>query len=111
MQLKETEKRIALRRNSGYLLEFPMEQERVANVILHDEKGEAIPVASIVSRSGKSDAPVGYDGIAWLENLSDTNALTVILPGGKRCAASFNTRPNPDHKLQTYGPLICRESK
>ncbi|MEW5562217.1 fimbria/pilus outer membrane usher protein [Enterobacter asburiae] len=108
-QLKETEKRIALRRNSGYLLEFPVEQERVGSVILHDEEGDAIPVASIVSRPGKPDAPVGYDGIAWLENLNDANALTVTLPGGKRCAASFTTRPNPEHKLQTYGPLICRE--
>lgn len=110
-QLKETERRIALRRNSGYLLEFPVEQERVGNVILHNEEGEAIPVASIVSRPGKPDAPVGYDGIAWLENLNDANSLTVTLPGGKRCAASFTTRPNPDHKLQTYGPLTCREIK
>lgn len=110
-QLKETERRIALRRNSGYLLEFPVEQERVGSVILHNEEGEAIPVASIVSRPGKPDAPVGYDGIAWLENLNDANSLTVILPGGKRCAASFTTRPNPDHKLQTYGPLTCREIK
>jgi len=108
-QLKETERRIALRRNSGYLLEFPVEQERVGSVILHDETGEAIPVASVVSRPGKPDAPVGYDGIAWLENLSDANSLIVTLPGGKRCAASFNARPNPDHKLQTYGPLTCRE--
>lgn len=68
-------------------------------------------MASIVSRPGKPDAPVGYDGIAWLENLNDANLLTVTLPGGKRCAASFTTRPNPDHKLQTYGPLTCREIK
>lgn len=110
-QLKQTEQRIALRRNSGYLLEFPMEQERVASVILHDAAGNALPLASVVSRPGKPDAPVGYDGIAWLESLNDTNALTVRLPDGKRCRVSFAIQPNPQHKLQTYGPLICRETK
>ncbi|XUA20758.1 fimbria/pilus outer membrane usher protein [Citrobacter sp. OP27] len=110
-QLKQTERRIALRRNSGYLLEFPMEEERVASVILHDEAGKPLPVASVVSRAGKADAPVGYDGIAWLENLNDNNPLTVTTPDGKRCAVNFVTQPNPDHKLLTYGPLICRETK
>ncbi|KIU58192.1 fimbria/pilus outer membrane usher protein, partial [Cronobacter malonaticus] len=35
-RIRETERRLALRRNSGYLVTFPMEQERVASVILHD---------------------------------------------------------------------------
>jgi outer membrane usher protein len=38
-RLKETERRIAIRRHSGYLVDFPMEQERVASVILHDARG------------------------------------------------------------------------
>ena len=110
-QLKETERRIALRRNSGYLLEFPMEQERVASVILHDEQNQPLPVSSLVSRAGLPDAPVGYDGIAWLENLKDVNPLTVITPGGKRCTVTLTTRASTEHKLQTYGPLTCREAR
>ena len=110
-QLKDTERRIALRRNSGYLLEFPMKQERVASVILQDEQGTPLPVSSRVSRAGQPDAPVGYDGIAWLENLSNVNPLTVTTPQGKRCTVTLTTRANADHKLQTYGPLICREGK
>jgi outer membrane usher protein len=39
-RLKETERRIAIRRHSGYLVDFPMEQERVASVILHDARGQ-----------------------------------------------------------------------
>ena len=50
-RLKETERRIAIRRHSGYLVDFPMEQERVASVILHDAEGQAIPVGS------QSDVP------------------------------------------------------
>lgn len=110
-QLKETERRIALRRNSGYLLEFPMEQERVASVILHDEQGNPLPVSSTVSRPGQADALVGYDGIAWLENLSNVNPLTVTTPQGIRCAVTLTTQARADHKLQTYGPLVCRERR
>ncbi|MGP3593351.1 fimbria/pilus outer membrane usher protein [Vagococcus sp. WN89Y] len=109
-RIKDTERRIALRRHSGYLVEFPMTQERVASVILHDEQGEAIPVGSEVMRAGSAPAIVGYDGIAWLESLAQTNDLDVRLPDGTRCEASFTLAANPQHKLQTYGPLTCRRN-
>lgn len=109
-RLKETERRIAIRRHSGYLVDFPMEQERVASVILHDVRGQALPVGSQVRRASRSNAVVGYDGIAWLENLSDVNPLEVIAPDGKRCRATLTVGANPEHKLQTYGPLVCREA-
>ena len=110
-RLKETERRIAIRRHSGYLVDFPMEQERVASVILHDKQGQAIPVGSQVRRASRNNAVVGYDGIAWLENLSDVNPLEVITPDGKHCSATLTVGANPEHKLQTYGPLICREER
>ena len=110
-RLKETERRIAIRRHSGYLVDFPMEQERVASVILHDAEGQAIPVGSQVRRASRSNAVVGYDGIAWLENLSDVNSLEVITPTGKRCQATLTVGANPEHRLQTYGPLVCLEAR
>ncbi|MEX7692340.1 fimbria/pilus outer membrane usher protein [Enterobacter hormaechei] len=109
-RLKETERRVAIRRHNGYLVDFPMEQERVASVILHDAQGNAIPVGSQVKRASRSSAVVGYDGLAWLENLNDVNPLEVITPDGKRCIATLNVGENPEHKLQTYGPLTCREA-
>ena len=87
-----------------------MEQERVASVILHDARGQALPVGSQVRRASRSNAVVGYDGIAWLENLSDVNPLEVIEPDGKRCKVTLTVGANPEHKLQTYGPLVCREA-
>ncbi|MBK0350897.1 fimbrial biogenesis outer membrane usher protein [Leclercia adecarboxylata] len=107
-RLKETERRIALRRNSGYLVDFPMEQERVASVILHDGAGEAIPLGSQVRRQGRESVVVGYDGLAWLEDLADVNPLEVITPAGKSCHVTLSLTANPEHKLQTYGPLTCR---
>lgn len=107
-QIKETQRRVALRRNSGYLIEFPMEEQRVASVILHDEKGEFIPVGSQVWLSNGAPAPVGYEGLAFLENLVDVNALRVTTPDGSSCYATLTLTPNPERKLQTYGPLTCR---
>lgn len=108
--IAQTERRVALRRRSGYLVEFPMQQERVANVILHNEQNEPLPVTSQVSREGRPTAVVGYDGIAWIENLEQTSVLNVRLPDGSRCTAGFTLDPNPEHKLQTYGPLICKRN-
>lgn len=109
-RLRDTDRRVAVRRNSGYLLEFPMQQERVASVILHDEQGQPLPVSSQLYRPLQPTAVVGYDGIAWLENLSDVNAISVTLPNGRRCHTTLVTRPNPQHQLQTYGPLTCKVS-
>lgn len=107
-RLRETEKRVALRRNSGYLVEFPMKQQRVASVILHDENGNVLPVGSRVWLAGYAPAPVGYEGIAFLEDLADVNPLRVTTPDGSTCFVTLTLTPNPDRKLQTYGPLTCR---
>lgn len=109
-RIAETERRVSLRRRSGYLVEFPMVQERVASVILHDEHDNPLPLTSEVSRQGKPTAVVGYDGIAWLENLDETSVLNVRLPDGTRCSTSLTLHANPEHKLETYGPLICKRS-
>ncbi|POT59374.1 fimbrial assembly protein [Citrobacter amalonaticus] len=108
-RLKETERKVALRRLSGYLVDFPMEQEQVASLILHDEQGRVLPVASQVMRGERGTAVVGYDGIVWLENLDAVNPLQVVTPEGKRCRVTLTLTPNPAHKLKTYGPLVCRE--
>lgn len=71
-----------------------MQVESVASVILHDENGEAIPLASQVLRPGKSAAIVGYDGIALLESLDQHNVLEVRMPDGARCTARFALSAN-----------------
>ncbi|HFZ8993093.1 TPA: fimbria/pilus outer membrane usher protein [Citrobacter freundii] len=107
-RLRETERKVALRRQSGYLVDFPLQQEQVASVILHDEHGQTIPVASQVTRQNKAAAVVGYDGLVWLEELDKVNPLLVTLPDGRRCQVTLTITANPQHKLRTYGPLVCR---
>ena len=109
--VRQSERRVALRRNSGYLINFAIENGRAASVILHDAGGRPLPLASRVSRPQRPDAVVGYDGIAWLEDLAPQTRLTVTTPQGARCLATLTLRPNPERRQQTYGPLICREEK
>src|SRR5690606_19302421 len=108
-RIKDTERRIAIKRGSGYVIAFPMDRERVASVILHDEHGEPLPVSSQVSRPMLPSAIVGYEGIAWLENISDVNHLQVTTPDGERCAVTFNAISDTGHMLKTYGPVICKK--
>ena len=110
-RISETDRRLSLRRRSGYLVEFPMEQERVASVILHDESGQPVPVSSEVFRPGRPPVLVGYDGIAWLENIGEVNPLEVRMPDGKRCAATLSLSGSRSHRLETYGPLVCQGAK
>lgn len=108
-RIRDTERRLALRRNSGFLVTFPMEQERVASVILQDENGQPIPVSSQVLRDDRPTAVVGYDGIAWLEDIGEVNPLRVLKPDGKTCSVTLTVGTARSHRLETYGPLICRE--
>ncbi len=105
-----TEQRISVRRNSGYVVHFPVRERRAASVILHDQTGAAIPLSSTVSQQGKPDAYVGWDGLAYLENLEHQNTLHVRTPNGQNCNVNFSLPENHSQKLSTYGPFICQLS-
>ncbi len=106
-RIGETEKRLALRRNSGFLVEFPIEQAQMINVILHDENNKAIPVSSQVIQPGQPTALVGYDGLVFLENFPKNNKLQVLLPDGRECSATLLLDQSRNHRLETKGPFIC----
>lgn len=108
VSIRNTERRVALQRRSGYLLKFPIEHQNVANVILHDSTGNAVPLASRVSGVAGGDTVVGYDGLAYLEGLKRENTLTVTAPDGRRCRVSLLVDRKKSGRLETYGPLICR---
>lgn len=88
---------------------FELAQVHAAIVILHDAKGEAIPMGSTVHRAGTSetgdDTIVGYDGEVYLENLSASNALEIDAPNG-RCTARFGYAAH-DADIPRIGPVTC----
>ncbi|WP_443969460.1 fimbria/pilus outer membrane usher protein [Sphingobium sp. CR28] len=100
------EQRIAVRRGSGFLLEFPVSRVVAATVTLHDAAGQPLPVGAPVTVNGVPGTYVGWDGIAYMEGLQSRNALTITLPDGGSCAASFDL--DRTDQIGRIGPLICQ---
>jgi outer membrane usher protein len=94
---------------SGVIVRFPIHFSHSALLKLVDEAGLPIPLGSTVTlRATGSIAPIGYDGEAYLEDLSPHNKVSIELADGKHCAAAFDYKPVPGD-IPTIGPLRCQE--
>ena len=107
MTAPRVEQRFAVKRQSGYLLNFPVEKLRSASVILHDSDGQPLPVSSQVLRAGQATGYVGWDGITWMENLAASNPIQVTTPDGRTCRTELTIANGQPLALKTYGPLTC----
>jgi outer membrane usher protein len=78
---------------------------------LVDEAGAPVPVGSTAKLIGTGViGPVGYDGEAYIQDLSRDNQVSVDLPDGRRCTVAFNYRPIPGD-IPIIGPLRCMEPR
>lgn len=102
------EQRVAVRRGSGYLLEFPLKRVLAASIVLVDANQQELKLGSRVrdSQSG-SEAVVGWDGLVYLENLSAHNRLQVEVADGGQCQVEFDL-PEGEGPIPLIGPLVCR---
>ena len=104
----EVEQRVAVRRGSGYLLEFPIKRVLAASIELVDGNQQVIKLGSRVTHEESgSQAVVGWDGLVYLENLSPHNRLQVALEGGGHCQVEFDL-PESAGSIPLIGPLVCR---
>ncbi|WP_414157865.1 fimbria/pilus outer membrane usher protein [Pseudomonas sp. BNK-15] len=104
----QVEQRVAVRRGSGYLLEFPLKRVLAASIELVDGNQQPLKLGSTVShRESGSQAVVGWDGLVYLENLSAHNQLQVVLEGGEQCQVEFDL-PQAEGSIPLIGPLVCR---
>ena len=94
---------------SGVVVKFPVKVSHAALLRLVDETGAAIPVGSTATlRNTGVIVPVGYDGEAYIQDLSLHNDIAVERLDGRRCEVVFDYRPLPG-EIPTIGPLPCRE--
>ncbi|TFF13786.1 fimbrial biogenesis outer membrane usher protein [Pseudomonas sp. BCA14] len=109
VQVPNVEQRVAVRRGSGYLLEFPMRRVLSASVTLVDARHEELPLGSQVrhEQSGAL-AVVGWDGLVYLENLAAHNTLQVTLGDGQTCQATFELDITQEQQVPLIGPLVCQ---
>ena len=96
---------------SGVVVKFPIHINRSALLRLVDQTGAFVPQGSSATlRATGTVVPVGYDGQAYVEELSPHNELSVEYPDGKRCAVVFDYLPLRGD-IPSIGPLPCLEKK
>jgi outer membrane usher protein len=96
---------------SGVVVKFPIKFSHAALLRLIDQAGVPLPLGSAATlRAAGTAFPIGYDGDAYVEDLSSHNQLNVELPDGRRCTVTFDYKPSPGD-IPSIGPLLCLEQK
>ncbi len=96
---------------SGVVVKFAVHASHGALLKLVDPAGNPIPPGSTGTlKETGTTVPVGFDGDAYVENLSEHNELAVELPDGRRCAVRFDYRAKKG-EIPTIGPLTCGENR
>lgn len=102
------EQRIAVRRGSGYLLEFPLSRVIAASIVLVDARQQELPLGSgVLHEQSGTQTVVGWDGLVYLENLQAQNSLKVTLANGGTCQVQFAVDLKQD-QIPLIGPLVCQ---
>ncbi|ATB67970.1 fimbria/pilus outer membrane usher protein [Pseudomonas mosselii] len=104
----QVEQRVAVRRGSGYLLEFPLKRVLAASLVLVDAEQQELKLGSRVRhQESGGEAVVGWDGLVYLENLAPHNRLQVDKADGGQCQVAFDL-PEGQGPIPLIGPLECR---
>ncbi|MXN74100.1 fimbria/pilus outer membrane usher protein [Burkholderia sp. 4701] len=109
VRVPTVERRVAVRQRAGALVTFPVERIVSASIVLDDAQGKPLEVgARVTHRESGRTALVGWNGETYFEGLSPVNHLSVALPGGRQCAATFSIDVEAD-RMSRVGPLTCGE--
>lgn len=96
---------------SGVVVKFAMKVSHGALLHLVDKSGNPVPLGSSARLEATGVVvPVGYEGEAYVEDLSPHNTLSVERPDGNRCRVVFDYHPVPG-EIPSIGPLRCTEAK
>jgi len=108
--VEDTTALVSPARGSGVVVSFGKRSSGgTALVSFRDAKGEYLPLAS----TGKTmpDAPdfvLGYDGAALVDGLAAENSVTITLPDGSSCEATFPYAAAADGELVNISDVACR---
>ncbi len=92
---------------SGVMVDFRVGKVNAALLRLQDSNGHPLPLGSVVKVEGAEDAPVGYDGEAYVTGLKPTNRVSIRLPNETRCSVQFHYMPVKGD-IPVIGPLHCQ---
>ena len=96
---------------SGVVIKFPIKFSRSALLHLVDDVGAPISLGSTATLHATGTVvPVGYDGEAYVEDLSTHNEVAVERIDGGVCTVTFDYHPVPGG-IPSIGPLKCKEAR
>jgi len=103
LQMDQNEKYVKPRDRSGVVISFKTRQTSDVNLVLKTATGEFVPVGSSVKiRENGQQAPVGYEGAAYLSELGPVNTLDIVMPSGATCQAVLVPNLNLDGGMSSY---------
>ncbi|RXA98027.1 MULTISPECIES: fimbria/pilus outer membrane usher protein [Yersinia] len=107
VSMPEVERRLAIRERSGYLIDFPLEQVTAATLHIIDISGKELPKGSPIFNSDvKPTSYVGWDGIAYIEQIKPQNKLKITrADNGGSCYVHFTQKARAG--IQDIGTVTC----
>lgn len=88
LQMDQNEQYVKPRDRSGVVINFKTKRTSDVNLVLKAPNGDFVPVGSSVKiRENGQQAPVGYEGAAYLSELGPINTLDITMPSGETCQA------------------------
>lgn len=108
VSMPEVEHRLAISERSGYLIDFPIEQITAATLHIVDESGKDLPKGSpIFATEAKPASYVGWDGIAYIEQIKPQNRLRIArADNGINCYVQFALKASSG--IQNIGTVACK---
>lgn len=108
VQVAQVEQRVAVRRGTGYLLEFPMRKVLAASLHLVDASQRDLPLGSqVLHEQSGARTVVGWDGLVYLEGLAEHNSVVVQRTDGGTCRVQFSVEGDQE-QVPLIGPLVCQ---
>jgi outer membrane usher protein len=103
--LPETNRTVTPGARNGVVVDFTAKSAgRSALVSFVDAGAAPIPLGSVVTPEGAGAGEiVGYDGQAYLRGLSPANRVTIELPDGSTCRATFGFVPQRGEQVRIEG--------
>ena len=92
------------------MVRFDVQPIRAALLVLHDARGEPLPLGTRVRLLGGSgqQGMVGYDGETYFDSLEPHNTLEASTPQGT-CRVRFDHADDGHNSIPRIGPLICTQ--
>ena len=106
-EIASTKEMVVPADRAGVMVNFGVRSDTTSALVTFTRPGgEVIPAGAVGRIEGGDEFVVGYDGQAFVRNLSASNTATIEFVDGT-CRANFSFAPRPGEQVQ-ISPVECR---